>query len=469
VSRLARAQHPRNPFAKRGSTGRNRFLHAWPLLALVLVAVPVLYHWRAIYLGVLQAVAPYHPGERPWEEIIAQPGSLDLAVRGHGVRRIEFEPSCSNRPGTDPRFSFFFRRGTVNKLLVLFSGGGACWSGQNCIPGDGSSGLRLDGRVSYVDEIFPQMFGLLQFTARGRYGMLDHLDPENPIRDWHAVWIFSCDGSVFWGSRDHEYTDPFYGGGTHTLRHRGFDNAMAVLAYLRRRVPDPDQILVSGQSAGGYGSAMLFPYFRESFPRARADLLVDSAAGIVPRRSRGDTYDFLSLAIPIWGAHENAPEWVGLPRDEEALAALDLEDIMAVNARFYPESRVAEYPPAWDLGQVYIWHLMKHFQERDVDWRASIYAERRYELIPDETVCEWNERLRRRRRELIERAAREGFVYSLFLAPGDHHGLGQGFDGTSSGTPFRAWLRELVEGERPPATVICEDCGQPAEVACPKG
>jgi hypothetical protein len=52
-------------------------------------------------------------------------------------------------------------------------------------------------------------------------------------------------------------------------------------------------------------------------------LLIDSAAGIVPRKTRGDAYDFLALAVPLWGAGENALECIGVPRD--ALAALDLE------------------------------------------------------------------------------------------------------------------------------------------------
>lgn len=436
------------------------------LLAVVAVLVVIgVRYGQTILLNVFQAAAPLDQGDYHWEKIVAQPGSLDLPIRGHGVRHIEFEPSCSNRPGTNPEFSFYVREGQSDKLLILFSGGGACWSGQNCIPGDGSSGLKLDGRVSYVDEIFPQIWGALQYSSRGRYGMLDHTDPENPIRDWDAVWIFSCDGSVFWGSNDQEYTDPFYGGGTHVIRHRGFDNTMAVLAYLKERWPNPPQVLVSGQSAGGYGSALLFPYFREAYPDARVDLLVDSATGIVPRIDRGDDYDFLKLAIPLWQAQRNAPDWIGIPTDLDGFTSLDLEDIFAAVARYYPDSRVAEYTPAWDLGQVFIWHLMNTYTDKDANWNASIYKEKQFDAIPDATFCDWNQRLLQRRGELLQEM--EGENYTLYLAPGAHHGIGNDFAGSSAGVPFRAWLTELVSDAPMPTPVFCDgDCGRPEAVMC---
>lgn len=408
-------------------------------LAVIAAAVTVVVvieqiYGQAIVLAVFQAAAPLARGDYHWEKIVPRPGSLELSIGGHRLRRIEFEPSCSDRPGTDPEFSFYVRKGKSDRLLILFSGGGACWSGQNCVPGDGSSGLRLDGRVSYVDEIFPRLWGALQFTEKGRYGMLDHTDRDNPIRDWSAVWIFSCDGSVFWGSNDHEYTDPFYGGGTHVIRHRGFDNAMAVLAYVKDRFPAPRQVLVSGQSAGGYGSALLFPYFREAYAKARVDLLVDSAAGIVPRTDRGDDYDFMKVAVPLWGAHRNAPDWIGIPTDPDGFASLDLEDIFVALARHYPDSRLAEYTPAWDLGQVFIWHLMKVYRDKNANWNASIYKQKQFDQIPDVTYCEWNERLRQRRRALLR--AMRGKNYTLYLAPGAHHGLGTDFAGSAAGVPF---------------------------------
>jgi hypothetical protein len=436
------------------------------ILVGLIVAVVALFGQQILLTG-LQAAAPLHTGDYHWERVVARPGSFTLNVRGQGERQISYAPSCSGRPTTDPEFSFYVRRGKTNRMLVLFSGGGACWSGQNCIPGDGSSGLKLDGRVTYVDEIFPQVWGALQYTERGRYGMLDHTDVANPIRDWNAVWIFSCDGSVFWGSNDQEYTDPFYDGGTHVIHHRGFDNTMAVLDYLLEQFPNQQQILVSGQSAGGYGSALLFPYFREAYPDAEAALLVDSAAGIVPSQKHSSNYDFLGVAVPLWQAHRSAPDWIGYPTDLEGFAALDLDDILLAMARYYPESRIAEYTPAWDLGQVYFWHVMNEYNNQNVDWNASIYREKRFDAIPNEHYCEWNQQLINRRTKLVEQAREENLAYTIFLAPGAHHGLGMDFAGSSNGIPFRTWLTQLVNSESVPASVFCTDCQSPETISCP--
>lgn len=42
-------------------------------------------------------------------------------------------PSCAASPGSDSEFSFFVKAGTVNKLVIYFQGGGACWDTMNCL------------------------------------------------------------------------------------------------------------------------------------------------------------------------------------------------------------------------------------------------------------------------------------------------------------------------------------------------
>lgn len=446
-------------------------------LPLIYAAFVIGLNYKYVLLFFLNLLAPFHGADFHWQKIIAEPGKITLNLPS-GKKTISYEPSCSNRPGTNPEFSFFVRKGKVNKLLILFSGGGACWSGQNCIPGDGSSGLLLDGRTSYVDQIFPYMHGALQYTSAGRYGMLDHTDSENPIKDWSAVWIFSCDGSVFWGSNDQIYDDPFYGGGRHTIRHRGFDNTMAVLAYLKEHFKNPEQILVSGQSAGGYGTALLFPYFKEAWPNARADVLIDSSAGIVPRISRGFDYNFLKLAVPLWQAHKNSPDWINsLPTDIENFTNLDLDDLMLIMSREYPQMHIGEYTPAWDLGQILVYYIMLNYTRADIDWRSSIYSDDRPEDIPQKIWCDWNKRLIERRKKITRQAELENLKYRFYLAPGRHHGIGKDFNGISDNMAFKKWLTALV-GPRATSrdevpenfrNVWCEDdCKRPQEVFKPQ-
>ncbi len=438
-----------------------KFVKRHPVLSTFLaVTVVFLFFIKTILLNLFQLAAPYYPWEPRWERIIPGNGFVELDIPGKGRQKFAFRPSCSNRPGTNPEFSFFFRKGKVNKLLFLMSGGGACWSGQNCIPGDGSSGLKLDGRVSYIDQIFPTMYGALQFTPAGRYGMLDYKDAENPIKDWHVLWIWSCDGSVYWGSKDHEYEDPFYEGGKHVLRHRGFDNAMSALAYIQKKIPNPEAVLVSGQSAGGYGSVFLFPYIRETYKKARVDLLFDSSAGIVPAKKDGDSHDFLATALPKWNAHKNAPGWIpGIPADMESLSRMSLLEMAGQIGAYYPDSRIGEYTPAWDLGQLYFYYIMFNYEKKDVDWKATIYSQKRFEAIPPEYWCGWHERLLKTRRDFIEK--NKNHPYRLYLSPGYHHGIGQKFEVVSAGVPFKKWLTDFT-GQKDPGSVFCDgDCNPP--------
>ena len=162
------------------------------------------------------------------------------------------EPSCSGFPGTDPRFSFFVKPGRLPFVVVFLDGGGVCWNSTNC--------LYSPTFQPYIDETVASM--------DAASGIFDRNNIENPFRAWTQIYIPYCTGDLHFGSGDRDYpVDPaVFGEQTLTLHHRGFDNFMAVLHWMRENIDNPRRIFVSGSSGGSYGIFVAMPYISRQYP-----------------------------------------------------------------------------------------------------------------------------------------------------------------------------------------------------------
>ncbi len=124
------------------------------------------------------------------------------------------KPGANTMCARGQPWEFFVRPGKVNKVIVEFQGGGACWDYLSCTP----------GAHIFVDHmrIPPAMSDESVAT-----GLLDHSDPRNPFRDWTHVYVPYCTGDVHWGDADHEYK---FMSTAYTVHHHGADNVKAVLS-----------------------------------------------------------------------------------------------------------------------------------------------------------------------------------------------------------------------------------------------
>jgi hypothetical protein len=203
--------------------------------------------------------APSADGANGWVRIVPKP----VTIAGR-----RFTPTCSAAPGTTTReFSYFYRKGTADGLVVFFNGGGACWNAATC------SKPRLAGDRAFFSGKDDQ-------DAVGVYkAELDRSNPQNPVRDWSMLFVPYCTGDVHSGSNTAHYTllgtgKPF------TIEHRGWDNMQVILHWMGGNVPRPAHLLVSGSSAGAYGAATHYTALRELYPKARAVFLGDSGQGV---------------------------------------------------------------------------------------------------------------------------------------------------------------------------------------------
>ncbi len=180
------------------------------------------------------------------------PASMDMNGDWEDYHYDPTEENAICLGGTE--FQAFIRRGTSNKVVLFLEGGGACWNDETCW-------VKLRAK-----KMSAPLFG---------DGVLNATAPGNPFADWNVVYVPYCDGSVFSGDNVVDYPD----GPTHTYHH-GAQNLSAGVSLMRREFPNPELIVVSGSSAGGYGTFSGYGVTRVAYPETPVLVLDDCGPGI---------------------------------------------------------------------------------------------------------------------------------------------------------------------------------------------
>ena len=195
----------------------------------------------------------------------------ELAATGVGEFIGKIEPDSSQTKGEWTEYSYDeakeqaiclggtpyqvnVHEGPTNKLLVYLEGGGACWNSVTC----------------WVANTAKKESG----SASGD-GILDLNNAQNPFKDWNIVYVPYCDGSVHSGNNEVEYAG--HEGKTY---HHGLQNISAALTLAQSKFPDPDMIVVSGSSAGGYGTLNGYGVTRLAYQSTPIIVFNDSGPGL---------------------------------------------------------------------------------------------------------------------------------------------------------------------------------------------
>lgn len=228
-------------------------------------------------------------------------------------------------------YSFWVRGGTVNKLLVSFAGGGACWDTVTCNSHDNAFPFY----VSVVDE------GSNPNNWRG--GIFDLDNTENPFADWYMVHLPYCSADLFWGDVDHTYPADF-GQPEITIQHKGFINGSVAMDWVYDNFNAPETIFITGGSAGAYGSMMFAPHLMSHYGNnTRVVAFADSGSGVI-------TEEFFLNTIPIWHAQENYLASI-TEVSEKPLDELSIVKVYIASANFFPNQVFSQFNTARDTTQ----------------------------------------------------------------------------------------------------------------------
>ena len=141
-----------------------------------------------------------------------------------------------------------FRKGTENKVIVYFFGGGVS--------------INEETERRYA-EFFNSSYGNQDYTAT--LGISSQ-DKENPFRDWTVIGIPYSTGDFHIGTGEYRWSDE--DGRMNEICHYGYFNYDAVMDEAERFIGEPDTLLITGFSAGGFAAALLADDVMKRIPSA---------------------------------------------------------------------------------------------------------------------------------------------------------------------------------------------------------
>jgi hypothetical protein len=151
-----------------------------------------------------------------------------------------------------------------DKLVIYLQGGGACFNGASCLANPSSFGI--DKFNNWKDD-------------KGTAGILDDSKDTNPVKDWNAVFIPYCTGDVHTGNATGVNVPGLLGPNNQAFV--GYANLGHDLERIVPTFPNLSKVLLTGDSAGGFGA--LFNYDRVAQAFCPADVsLIDDSGLILP-------------------------------------------------------------------------------------------------------------------------------------------------------------------------------------------
>lgn len=308
-------------------------------------------------------------------------------------------------------YAFGVNPGKVNKLVVDFEGGGACWTYASCSFAGSLFKEDVDSTLKYMQTGY----------AKGIY---DRKNTNNPFKDWYHVFVPYCTGDIHWGDKVTTYSE---GSTSVTINHKGAVNVKAVLAWIKQNFGGPETIFVTGCSAGAYGSVMWSAHLAKHYPAAKLYQMGDSGAGIV-------TSTFLKDSFPRWNALPAAPSWI--PTLDPAtidLASKDMTYIYQSLANHHTAHTFSQYNTLADSTQIFY-----------------------YTTMGGGSGAAWTQQMVKSMDDLIKGAT----SFRAYVAPGKKHCIipyDEFYTVSVGGTKLVDWLADMVAG-KPVKSVRCASC-----------
>ena len=177
------------------------------------------------------------------------------------------------------QYKAFFKKGSENKVLIYFAGGG----------------VSISAETAKEDMFNRTVIGIdaLSNTTMNMGGLATPAD-SNPFKDWTVIAFPYATGDFHSGTSDLNYTDN--DGKEKILYHHGYTNYTIVMKKVLELggIDDPEAVMVTGYSAGAAATCLLAnDVFTNYFPNAQSKtVLVDSLLLL--------NDDWQSISADVW-------------------------------------------------------------------------------------------------------------------------------------------------------------------------
>lgn len=173
----------------------------------------------------------------------------------------------------------FFKKGSENKVLIYFAGGGVSINEETAR--DDTYNTKM---------VWPDMLANVTMNMGGLAADIE----GSPFKNWSMILFPYATGDFHAGTGEFKYTDK--DGKEKILYHNGYVNYTQTMQTVMKlaRIDNPDSVVVTGYSAGGFATALLSDdIFTNYFPNAKSkNVLVDASLLLHD--------DWHSIATDVW-------------------------------------------------------------------------------------------------------------------------------------------------------------------------
>lgn len=200
----------------------------------------------------------------------------------------------------------YFRKGSENRVVLYFYGGGFSVN-------DYTAARSMDVEGGFYNPRLNPGLNVMTYAIR-KWG-IGSSEEDNILKDWTFIGVPYCNGDFHSGTSDKEYTA--LDGSTKTIHYQGYSNYRRLVAEAFKYIDaSPDQLLITGSSAGGFGAALLADDAIELFNNPQdVTVLVDSSLLI--------TEDWHNIMVNVWHSPQEISDAVATDNITlDSLAAL---------------------------------------------------------------------------------------------------------------------------------------------------
>lgn len=141
----------------------------------------------------------------------------------------------------------YFRKGSENKVVLYFYGGGFSVN-------DYTAARSMDIENGFYNAHLNTGLNVMTYAIK-EWG-IGNSSKDNMFKDWTFIGVPYCNGDFHAGTNTKEYTA--LDGSTKTIHYEGYNNYRKLVTKIFNYINDsPEQMLVTGSSAGGFGAAIL--------------------------------------------------------------------------------------------------------------------------------------------------------------------------------------------------------------------
>jgi len=167
------------------------------------------------------------------------------------------------------KFFLLTRKGNNRNLMVYFCGGGACWDAE-------TANIPLSLRSYLKHGQFGYYFARVPFYIMSMHRGIFDQRADNPFSEWNVVFIPYVSADFHTGNAAADYKDQKRTKVKH-IRHNGRNNVEEALQWVYDNFDTPDKLLITGSSAGGFGSAFYASEIANHYSNAEIYHLSDSS------------------------------------------------------------------------------------------------------------------------------------------------------------------------------------------------